>query len=136
MAYGSEAWLLNSETKRCLRGANAFMLSHITGKTKREEARPETTSFDLVMWIRARRLKWAGHILRLDDKRLIKQTLRHIYSNPQEGDLLMDLPAHHDWNALQNFAEDRDKWRARVRSLKEKSRRCTKKTKTRKKKKK
>ena len=64
-----------------LNGANAYMLSHVTGKTKHEEAKPETTTFNIVAWIRARRLKWVGHILRLkdEDNRQIKDTLRVIF---------------------------------------------------------
>ena len=97
------------------------MLSHVTGKTKREEVKKATNSFDLIAWIRARRLKWVGHILRLDNKRLIKKTLKHIYDHPQEGDLLMDLPAHEDWQSLQKMAGDRDKWRARVGTTRDKN---------------
>ena len=66
LVYGYEAWLLDEEVKRIINGANAFMLSHITGKTKREEATTATTTFNILAWIRSRRLtKWVGHILRL-----------------------------------------------------------------------
>ena len=45
-----------------------IMLSHITGRSKRQEATAATTSFDIIAWIRSRRLKWVGHILRIPDK--------------------------------------------------------------------
>ena len=54
-----------------LNGANSKMMSTITGRTVHEEASADKT-FDVVMWIRARRLQWLGHILRLGDERLIK----------------------------------------------------------------
>ena len=76
LVYGSEAWLLNEEAKRCINGSNTYMLSHIAGKTKREEVTMTTTTFNIIDWIRARRLKWVGHILRLKDDRLVKQTLK------------------------------------------------------------
>ena len=90
MVWGSEAWVLDDEAKRCINGANAHMLAHITGKTKREEATLGTTTFNILAWIRARRMRWVGHILRLPDERLIKQTLKVIFDNPQDGDILMD----------------------------------------------
>ena len=83
------------------------MLSHVTGKTKHEEATAATTTFDIIVWIRARRLKWVGQIMRLDDKdkRQIKDTLRVIYDNKQEGDILMDVQEL-SWDDLQKAADD------------------------------
>ena len=81
------------------------------------------------MWIRARRLKWVGHILRLKkrrgEERLIKETLKVIYDNRQEGDILMDVPEELSWDQLQKQANDRDLWRARVYVLKQLARRTT-----------
>ena len=120
LVYGSEAWLLNDNARRCINGTNAYMLSHITGKTKREEATAATTTFNIMAWIRARRLKWVGHILRLcdSDKRLIKETLKVIFDNRQEGDILMDVDADLTWDQLQKQARDRDAWRKKVHVLK------------------
>ena len=56
LTYGSEAWRLTTEVKAALNGANASMISIITGRTNREEA-SEGKTFDLVKWIRARRLQ-------------------------------------------------------------------------------
>ena len=126
LAYGSEAWRLNTEACRIINGANAFMLSHITKKSKREEATAATTTFNLLAWIRARRLKWVDHILRLTDNRLLKQTLRVIYDNPQEGDLLMDA-RDETWDQLVEAASANNKklWRSRVWRLKQQARRST-----------
>ena len=116
MCYGSEAWVLDNDTIRALNGANATMLSHITGKSHKQEAGPDCT-FNLLSWIRARRLKWVGHILRMNDNRLIKQTLHHIYENRQKGDILMDTPDE-SWQELTKRAQDRTTWRAMVHKVK------------------
>ena len=52
LVYGSEAWKLDEQTCRMLNGANTTMLTHITGKTRHEEALPDTRTFDIVSWIR------------------------------------------------------------------------------------
>ena len=122
LVYGSEAWLLDDDARRIINGANAFTLSHITRKTKREEATTATTTFNILAWIRSRRLKWVGHILRLKpnkgkDERLIKQILRVIHDSPLDRDLLMDVKQQ-PWDQLVKAAADRDKWRADVLRLK------------------
>ena len=118
MVWGSEAWILDEEARKCINGANAFMLSHITGKTKKEEATQATTTFNIIAWIRARRLRWVGHILRLPDTRLIKQTLKVIFDNQQDGDILMDVEED-DWEQMQRAArmDDKKLWRTRVNKI-------------------
>ena len=51
LVHGSEGWILDVETCRLLNGTNAYMLSHITDKTKHEEATAETTTFNIVAWM-------------------------------------------------------------------------------------
>ena len=89
LTYGSEAWKMTSKVTAALKGTNSRMVSVITGKTIHEEASNGKT-FDLTMWIRARRLQWLGHILRLGSERAIRQAVYAMYKDPQEGDLLMD----------------------------------------------
>ena len=127
MTYGAEAWHLDEQTCRILRGANAFMLSHITGKTKRQEAKEAECTFAILPWIRARRLRWVGHILRMSDPdehnrpRMVKRALKHIYDNNAEGDILSDIPkSAKSWETLQKLAADRDWWRAQVKVIKNK----------------
>ena len=88
------------------------MLSHITGKTKREEAKVETTTFNILDWIRASRLKWVGHILCLEKRRgkerLKKDTPKVIFDHRQNGDILMDVPEQESWTQLQKRVEDKD----------------------------
>ena len=117
MTYGSETWLLDVPTCRALNGANATMLARITGKSQHDEAKKATTTFDIVRNIRARRLQWLGHILRMEDHRLVKKAVYHIYMHQQEGDLCMDAPVTDTWSELLDMAKDRDTWRYRVKVL-------------------
>ena len=73
LVYGSEAWTLDAKTRAMLNGANSRMVARITGRSAREEASRRTRTFDVVTWIRARRLQWVGHILRMDPTRLVHQ---------------------------------------------------------------
>ena len=119
LTYGSEAWTLTPEACRRLNGANSRMLSIITGKSQHEEASESTRTVDLVRWIRARRLQWLGHILRMDDSRLIKKAVQHLFEEPaQVGDFLMDAPQASSWDELCERAKHREAWRTRVRELK------------------
>ena len=134
LVWGSEAWMLNEEACKCINGTNAHMLAHITNKTKREEATPATTTFNILAWIRARRLRWVGHILRLKDRRdrqgklkprLIKETLKVIFDNRKPGDILMDVDIK-DWDELLETAKDKDVWKDRVTILCTAAQRTTK----------
>ena len=124
LAYGSEAWTLDAQTCALINGANATMLSHITGRSPQDEASKHSTTFNIISWIRARRLRWVGHILRLHDEkkphegqRLLFQTAKHIFEHPQDGDLMMDAPTD-DWQDLLIKAKDRQSWRQLVNATK------------------
>ena len=85
------------------------MMSVITGKMVHEEASAGKT-FDLVRWIRARRLSWLGHILRMGTERSLKRAVFVMYKSPREGDLLMDAPRRDSWRKLTDCAMDRERW--------------------------
>ena len=114
LTYGSETWNLTNEVRRKLNGVNSRMVSIITGKTPHEEASDGTRSFDLVRAVRARRLSWLGHILRMDQDRLLVKAVKHLYEDGNEGDILMDAPTTSSWDELLKWAADRKKWRMRV----------------------
>ena len=77
------------------------MLSIITGKTQYEETSEDTHTVDLVRWIRARRLQWLGHILRMDDSKMIKKAVHHLLEEPvQAGNFFMDAPQVSSWEEL------------------------------------
>jgi len=117
LTYGSEAWNINEVVRKKINGANSVMVSAITGKTPREEAVATTCSFNLVRAIRARRLQWLGHILRLDEHRLLQRAVKCLYDCRSEGDILMDAPHTDSWRELKMWAADRQKWRLRVQAV-------------------
>ena len=94
-------------------------MAGITGHTPQQEASAKTRTFDIILWIRARRLQWLGHILRMGTERLLKRAVFEMFKNRKEGDLLMDAPSHESWRELCTYAVDRDYWRVRVRAMKQ-----------------
>ena len=91
MIYGSEAWYLNEKVQKTLNGANNKMVATITGRSIKEEASMGKT-YDVVAGIRATRMRWLGHILRLKpresgEERMIKKTVKVLYNNRSSGDL-------------------------------------------------
>ena len=84
LTCGSEAWFLTEDVRKKINGANASMMSTITGNTPREEATKKTQTFDLVKWIRARRLQWLGHILRMGPERTLKRAIFVLWKDKRE----------------------------------------------------
>ena len=117
LTWGSEAWKLNDEASKAINGTNSQMLSVITGKTQHQEASTAQCTFDLVKWIRARRLQWLGHILRMGPDRKAKQAVFEMFKSPSKGDLLMDAPTAESWRTLMKRAQDKEGWRERVRVM-------------------
>ena len=122
LVYGSEAWCLDERACAILNGANSRMMARITGKTIKEEASKATRTFDVVRWIRARRLQWIGHVLRAElrrrkecpdaQPRLIYKAMEFMHSHRKEGDLLIDVPDHQDWDDLCKQSEDKTRFDA------------------------
>ena len=69
----SEVWGPTTNLWTALNGTNEYMVSVITGNTIREES-TDGKLFNLVKWIRVRRLQWIGHTLRMTQERKVKQT--------------------------------------------------------------
>ena len=85
MTYGHEAWDMSEEVCSKVRGWNGRCLAiikarngDVTADLIRTETNPETTSFDLLRALRARRCKWLGHILRLAPGRLIHMAVKQL----------------------------------------------------------
>ena len=110
LTYGSETWFLNPCVCRKLRGANSRMLSWFTGNSIPHEARPATTSFNIIQKIRTRRLRWAGHIPK-DPQNPSCQALKALHLNPVTGSLLMDAPIRDSIEEIAIIAKDRAAWR-------------------------
>ena len=117
MVYGCESWTLNEKTMRHLNGANSRMLTIITGNSIQAEARPLTSSLNLVRKLRIRRHKWLGHILRDDPSRLICQAVKAQRAMKLEGSLLMDAPPHSNFEELVDLAADRATWKDRQKDI-------------------
>ena len=98
--YGSEAWMMTQDVRRAINGANSRMVTVITGRSPHEEAKEGTRSFDLVRAIRAGRLAWLGHILRMSPTRMLAQAVTHMHNNRSEGDILSDAPKTQSWEEL------------------------------------
>ena len=99
-----EAWKLDETAIKKIGGWNSRRLSIITGRTQRQErVRP---TWNIVMIMRMRRLKWLGHILRLDDDRMLKQAILSMKKPYPEGSILMDAPPHDSIQELVDLAGD------------------------------
>jgi uncharacterized C2H2 Zn-finger protein len=121
LTYGNEIWRMGEKTKRTLRGWCARCLSVMTGRLMRNET--VEPSFDLVSRLRSRRLRWAGHILRLEEASLKRRVLLATVQrdleqgNSEEGGLLADAPVYSTVAELLELAADRVGWQKAVREL-------------------
>ena len=76
LLYGSECWCLKKEDERRLLVTEMSWLRRIKGRSRRERIRNTTTRKELgaeetvVEKIQKRRLKWFGHLERMDSRRL------------------------------------------------------------------
>lgn len=73
LIYACEVWMLDSGLQRSLRGWCARLVSRLTGRSIREECVDPT--FPLVERVRARRLRWLGHVLRSSEQNLVRRVL-------------------------------------------------------------
>jgi hypothetical protein len=120
MTYGNEIWDLTDKVKAKIRGWNARCLSRITERDIRAET--VEPSFDLLARLRARRLRWAGHILRSEESNLLRRVLLAQAAKELEagrraaGGLLMDVEFG-SVEELLSQAQDRKGWSRTVRQL-------------------
>ena len=87
VSFSFETWEMPPKLEASLRGWNARCLAVITGREISQEHRHPT--FDLISKLRARRLKWAGQILRSEpEDNLVHQVLVDVARH----DLITDKP--------------------------------------------
>ena len=79
----------------------------VSAITVRAEVSSDKT-FDLVKWIRSRKLQCLVHILRMGPERMLRQVIYEMYKAPQAGDMLMEAPETETWKELRAYANDRD----------------------------
>ena len=102
---------------RTLNGANSQMLSRVTGKSVQQEARADTTSYDLLKHIRRMRIQWLGQILRSNSDNIVAQSVKVEMEMNSPGNILMDAPAHNNFHELVTLAIDKAFWREHVQSI-------------------
>jgi hypothetical protein len=131
--YGFETWSLTLREKhrlRALRGIFGPKRDEVTGERRKlhnEELRDLYSSPSIIRTIKSRRMRWAGHVARLGEKR---NAYRLLVGMP-EGKMPLGRPRRRwvdnirmglgevgwgdaDWIDL---AKDRNRWRALVNSV-------------------
>jgi hypothetical protein len=92
LIHASEAWSLTEEIRK-VNSFNSRCLHVITGRPYRETATEPI--YDLLLDIRRRRLRYLGHLLRMDPSCLVRFTLlAYLYGTGSipKGSLLQDCP--------------------------------------------
>ena len=109
--YGSDGYSLDATARRRLKDFNAKRLAVITGRSI--EAENRNPSYDLVKDVRLARLKWLGHILRLDENITLHKTIKDLYTNGihHDGMLMDEAPNSKDFEELVEIARERSGWR-------------------------
>ena len=122
LIYGCEAWQMTEGLCKKLGAWNARRLAFVTGREIRDEYC--VPSFDLVARVRARRLRWAGHLLRASEEYLPRRVaVAQLESDLQWGALFgttsifQDAPDGFELEELVELAEDRVCWRAMVKAI-------------------
>jgi len=99
-----EAWRLDKTAIKKIGGWNSRRLSIITGRSQRQERVKPT--WNIIKTILMRRLKWLGHILRLDDDRMLKQAVLSMKRPYPKGSIMMSAPPHDSIQELIVLAGD------------------------------
>jgi len=115
LIYGYEAWVLNEAHLRSVNGFNSRCLARITNREIREEARDPT--YNLCLFLRSQRLRFLGHVLRLDPDSMLRKVIVSRGCEHHPGDLFMDAPVHDSIEELATIASDRTQWRLHVEEL-------------------
>ena len=102
---------------------NAYNFVYL-GLSSKEAGRRQT--FDLVSYLRVERLRWVGHVLRMDNSRYVKQALVSLFTRSNTegvsvpGFLLMDAPKCDSFSELECLAGthgDHPEWNELARAL-------------------
>ena len=110
LTWGLPAWRLGEKEERKLMHWNARMLTRLLQTNQdnyADELRKQYRDpiFDLVRKLRARRMRWLGHTLRLPESNLLRQVLMR-GETPPPGTVLADraVPAHDSMAELAKLA--------------------------------
>ena len=120
MLYGAELWPLTVAQKKKLEAAHHKFQRRIMGisrkdkvSNKRVRAQTQLQKIDLIM--KERRLRWLGHVLRMDDNRLSRQAVHWDISGskrkpgrPRKNWIQQDLKSiGMTWEVAQQLAVNR-----------------------------
>ena len=94
-----------------INGASARCMSRFTGRDVHEEASVRTRSYDLVGAIKRRRLKYLGHILRMEGKRLVKLAVEVQFKKGVEGNIFMNVPKNLTYDQIVSLAQGSEDWK-------------------------
>jgi hypothetical protein len=122
LSSGHETWKMDPKTQASLKGWNARCLSVITGREIADEHRHPTYNLDHAL--RARRLRWAGQLLRKEQDmslptQVIIALLQHDIDteNMERYSLLMDAPSFSNVEEAVKMAKDIHMWAKIIREL-------------------
>ena len=122
LSSGHETWKMDPKTLASLKGWNARCLSVITGREIADEHRHPTYNLDHAL--RARRLRWAGQLLRKEQDtslptQVIIAMLQHDLDteNTERYSLLMDAPRFSNVEEAVEMAKDTHMWANIIREL-------------------
>ena len=107
LTHACEAWSLTDPIKKKINGFNSRCIHVITGNSYRDTA--TNPPYDLVLAIHCRRMRFLGHVLRMDQNRLVRRTLAAYVNGgvgAPEGSLLDDCPMK-SLDRLTTIARDR-----------------------------
>ena len=117
LTHACEAWDLTVSVKKIINGFNSRYLHVITGKDYRDTA--TNPDLDLMLLIRRRRLRYLGHIMRMEQSRLVRRTLAAYVHGGEMipvGSLLEDCERT-TFEDLAIIARDRIQWQKRMKDL-------------------
>ena len=116
LVYGCECWDLTVKAATALRAWNARRLTMITGREIREEYL--TPAFNLLNSARARRLKWAGQLLRGEEsflpRRVALAELSRTGGKGTPGGIFQDAHVVKSIEKLIEAARNEKWWKERV----------------------
>src|SRR6218665_1263644 len=126
MMYGGEAWTLTRKEEELLERAEMRMLQWILGVSLRDRRRNEDIREVLGVAcitdkVREARMRWYGHVLRMEDGCCIKRIMNaEVYGRRNRGrekkrwrdNIQEDLKT---LKLKKGDADDRNKWRRRIR---------------------
>ena len=114
--HAFEAWQFTEPNVKLLKSWVARRLSFISSRSIRDEY--ISPSWNLMASLRVRRLRFLGHVLRMDESRLVRKAVLTLRNPYPPGFILMDTPPHESLDQLIDMARDKESWNIEVNALK------------------